>query len=367
MKQLFLLLCAATWTCAWAQVLTQQEYSLLQNELQAQVWLTRNRNEWRQGDRLNKVQVGYVCPGDSGANCVWRLGEITKQSTEFRQSVASNGDTVAVFEPDRIVHYVVHGDTLWDKGAQQRRAYRICQEERPVLRYPFAYGDSIGGTFLAKGKDEGIDLTVSGFGYTVGDGMGILIDGTDTLRHILRLHLVDDYTEDYGGQVQLHYLRDRYQWYKAGYRYPVQESIRLSLLDDEDKPQPVDSMTYLYLPDMQTELAEDAVNDSIRQLFTLLDARSGTQGGIKAMSDIKATLSPDGRTLTIDYTLTEGASDLSFIACDVMGNVLGRAHIANAEVGDHQKTLTLSRKPIGNAVMLHIESGEEKQTEKVYQ
>ncbi|MBP5347044.1 MAG: hypothetical protein J6Y99_12605, partial [Bacteroidales bacterium] len=288
-------------------------------------------------------------------------------SEERRESVASNGDTIAVFLPDRIVHYVVHGDTLWDKGEQQRRTYRICQEERPVLRYPFAYGDSLGGTFLAKGVDEGIDLTVSGFGYTVADGTGILVDGTDTLRHVLRLHLMDDYTEDYGGQAQLHYRRDKYQWYMTGWRYPVQESVHRSMVEGDTAVTALDSVTYLYLPDMQLELAEDVVNDSIRQLFTLLDAQDGKEGGISALTAIAATLSPDGRSLTIDYTVAEEVCDLTFIASDVIGNVLGSKRIDNVEAGDHQETLTLSRKPVGNAVLLHIESGEEKQTEKVYQ
>ncbi len=349
MKRLLFLLSAATGTCAWAQVLTLPA------------------NGWRQGDRLTKVQVEYVCPDDGGSGQAWRLGQETKKSEEHRESVASNGDTVAVFLPDRIVHYVLHGDTLWDKGEQQRRTYRICQEERPVLRYPFQYGDSIGGTFLAKGVDEGIDLTVSGFGYTMADGTGILADGTDTLRHILRLHLMDDYTEDYGGQAQLHYRRDKYQWYMTGWRYPVQESIHWSMVEGDTAVTALDSVTYLYLPDMQMELAEDMVNDSIRKQVALWDAQNGKEGGISALADIAATLSPDGRTLTIDYTLTEGATALSFIASDVIGNVLGSKRIDNVEAGDHQETLTLSRKPIGNAVLLHIESGEEKQTEKVYQ
>ena len=349
MKQFLFWLCAATGTCSRAQVLTLPS------------------NGWRQGDRLTKVQVEYVQPGDLGQGCVWKLGEITKKSEERRESVASNGDTIAVFLPDRIVHYVVHGDTLWDKGEQQRRTYRICQEERPVLRYPFAYGDSLGGTFLAKGVDEGIDLTVSGFGYTVADGTGILVDGTDTLRHVLRLHLMDDYTEDYGGQAQLHYRRDKYQWYMTGWRYPVQESVHRSMVEGDTAVTALDSVTYLYLPDMQLELAEDVVNDSIRQLFTLLDAQDGKEGGISALTAIAATLSPDGRSLTIDYTVAEEVCDLTFIASDVIGNVLGSKRIDNVEAGDHQETLTLSRKPVGNAVLLHIESGEEKQTEKVYQ
>ena len=349
MKRLLFLLCAATGSCALAQVLTLPA------------------NGWRQGDRLTRVQVEYVCPDDGGSRQVWQLGQVTKKSEERRELVASNGDTVAVFLPDRIVHYVVHGDTLWDKGEQQRRTYRICQEERPLLRYPFNYDDSIGGTFLAKGVDEGIELTVNGFGYTKADGTGILVDGADTLRHILRLHLMDDYTEDYGGQAQLHYRRDKYQWYMTGWRYPVQESVHWSMVEGDTAVTAIDSVTYLYLPDIQMELVEDAVNDSIRQIVSLLDAQSRAQDGIKALTEIAATLSPDGRTLTIDYSVTEGTNDLSFVACDVMGNILGSKRIDNAEAGDHQETLTLSRKPIGNAVLLNIESGEEKQTEKVYQ
>ena len=49
MKRLLFLLCAATVTCAWAQVLTLPA------------------NGWRQGDRLTRVQVEYVCPDDGGS------------------------------------------------------------------------------------------------------------------------------------------------------------------------------------------------------------------------------------------------------------------------------------------------------------
>ena len=349
MKFLFLL-CAATCTGAWAQVP-----------------LTRLGNELRQGDRLSKVQVAYVGPGMTGLESVWPLGEINKQSQDFVQSIASNGDTIAVFEPDRIVHYLVHGDTLWYKGEHQRRAYRICQDERPMLRYPFSYGDSIGGAFLAKGFDEGIALTVQGAGYTVADGAGILTDGTDTLRHILRLHLHDDYTEDYGGQVQLHYLRDRYQWYMAGFRYPVQESMHWSMAEGDSAVTPIDSVTYLYLPAPQMELAEDLPNDSVRQIISLGDAQSGNkQGRITAMKELHSSLSSDGMTLTLDYTLTDGASTLSFIACDVMGNILGCATIDNPTEGNYRESISLSRKPIGNALMLRIECDGECMNEKIF-
>ena len=329
--------------------------------------ITRSGNEWRNGDALCKVQVAYVSPGEKGQDAVWQLGEINRHSEEFMQGVASNGDTIAVFEPTRIVHFVVHGDTLWDKGEQQRRTYRIYSNERPVLRYPFAYGDSIGGTFTARGIDEGIDLMVTGSGYSVADGTGLLTDGIDTLRHILRLHLEDCYTEDYGGQTQLHYVRQHYMWNCAGYRYPVQESFHWSI-QEGDQLHPVDSVTYLYLPVQQTELAEDIVNDSIRQSVTMADAirQAQQRGGIAALSSANASLSPDGMSLSLSFSTTE-ACPLSFIACDIVGNTLGQAHNEDLPAGDHTETISLSRRPVGNALMLNIVSGNESQSMKVYQ
>lgn len=349
MKSLFIL-CAAMCTGACAQVP-----------------LTRLSNEPRQGDRLCKVQVAYLDPGMTGLESVWTLGVINKQSQNFLQSIASNVDTIAVFEPDRIVHYLVHGDTLWYKGEQQRRAYRICQEERPMLRYPFSYGDSIGGVFFARGTDEGIAITVQGTGYTVADGTGILTDGIDTLWHILRLHFHDDYLEDYGGQVQLHLIRDHYQWYMAGIRYPVQETMQWSLVDEDSTIVPVDSVTYLYLPAQQNDLAEDAVNDSIRQTLLWADTQSTViTTGISGMTGVSAVLSSDGRTLTVNYSLTEGKTSLSFMASDVVGNTLGHTTRINLTEGEYTETITLSRRPVGNALMLHIESGNENQSLKVF-
>ena len=349
MKSIFVL-CAVTCTSALAQVP-----------------LTRLGNEMRNGDRLHEVRVAYVEPGQTGRVSVWQLGAINKQSKDYLQSIASNGDTIAVFEPDRIVHYLVHGDTLWYKGEQQRRTYRICQEERPVLRYPFSYGDSIGGALFAKGIDEGIDLTVTGTGYTVADGTGILTDGVDTLRHILRLHLHDDYTEDYGGQTQIRFVREWYQWYCAGYRYPVQESLHWSI-EDNGKLQPVDSVTYLYLPEQQIDLAEDAVNDSVRESVLLADAQlqAKQHDGISALSSVNASLSPDGMSLSLSFSTTETCT-LSFLASDIVGNTVGHASYTDLPAGEHHETITLSRRPVGNALMLNIVSGNDNQSMKVYQ
>lgn len=84
--------------------------------------LTLPSNALRHGDVLCKIQMPYVAPGDAGEGEVWHLGTVSDDYPDFMQEINSNGDTIAVYEAERIQHYVVKGDTLLDKGEQSRRA-----------------------------------------------------------------------------------------------------------------------------------------------------------------------------------------------------------------------------------------------------
>lgn len=332
----------------------------------AQVPICRTLNEMRQGDVLCKVEVDYVDPGSCGREEVWRMGRITKQSREFLQQIASNGDTIAIFEPDRILHHVVYGDTLFCKGEQQRRAYRIYTQERPLMSYPFQFGDSIAGEYLGHGVDEEIHLSVQGWGYSVADGMGLLTDGEDSLMHITRIHMFDDYSEDYGEQTSIHTLRDHYLWYCAGYRYPVMESIHRSVIQGDTLSIPMDSVSYMYLPVLQSNLCEDALNDSLRAEIALSDAIHKTEANESGpLSSIYASLSSDGMHLNISYSISE-LRNITFWACDILGNIIGYSRHDNQAAGDWQECLELSRKPVGNALMLNVQCGEQMKSMKVY-
>ncbi len=338
--------------------------------LSAQISIDSTANAPRGGDELCKLKISFVAPEDGGKDQVWRLGEANKKSRQVRQRITASGDTIAVFEAGRIRHFLMHGNTLTDKGEQSRRAYMLYDELRPMLRYPFAFGDSISGQFSGIGREENVDAERTGFGYTVADGTGILTDGLDTLRNVTRLHFRDDFTDTYFGAdtTRFRTVIDRYAWFCAGFRYPVQESLRWFEADG-DSLIPTDSTTYLYLPEMQlADLADDAVNDSIRTLLANAAAArtSAASGQISTLRDLQAGISADGSRLDLHFTVTEPC-DLSFIACDVMGNVLGSAHYANCAPGERQESIALSHRPVGNVVMLRIESGEERMSLKVNQ
>ena len=156
--------------------------------LSAQVPIDSAANAPRSGDELCKLKISFVDEGDAGRNQVWRLGEANRKSRQVRQRISASGDTIAVFEAGRIRHFLMHSDTLMDKGWQSRRAYMLYDELRPTLRYPFAFGDSISGQFSGIGREENVDAARTGFGYTVADGTGILTDGLDTLHNVTRIH-----------------------------------------------------------------------------------------------------------------------------------------------------------------------------------
>ena len=195
--------------------------------------------------------------------------------------------------------------------------------------------------------------------------MGILTDGEDTLRHVLRLHLHDYFEDDYGNETTEHWSRDCFRWYCMGYRYPVMETVITYRHDGAEKEQ-TNSSTYLYLPVMQMELDEDVPNE---ELLARLEADGssgqGRQGGGGSLASVDASLSSDGQSLTINYSLCS-TSDITFYACDIMGNVLGTSHYEGHEAGDWQECLTLSRRPIGGVLMLSIRCGDEIQSMKVY-
>lgn len=332
----------------------------------AQVSLTAPTSGLRHGDFLCRVEIPYESEGERGEASAWTLPAIPDDSPDHLQTVRSNGDTIVIYEQGRMLHYLVRGDTLYNKGEQSRRAYRILSQERPELVYPFQYGDSISGSYEGDCRYEGNHYTSCGQGYTVADGMGLLTDGEDTLHHVLRLHLHDYFEDDYGNETTERWSRDCFRWYCMGYRYPVMETI-ITYRHDGAEQEQSSSSTYLYLPVMQMELDEDVPNE---ELLARLEADGsngqGGQDGGGSLASVDASLSSDGQSLTISYSLSS-ASDITFYACDIMGNVLGTSHYENREAGEWQDCLVLSRRPIGGALMLGIRCGEQWLSMKVCQ
>lgn len=339
--------------------------AIICQSIHSQSVISRIHNTMRSGDILSKAKVDYINPGNAGRNSIWFLGKVNDDSDDFYQSIVAKGDTIAILEKGGILHYFMRNDTLTYKGEQHSRSFYLYNKERPIIKFPFAYGDSISGDYYGHGRCENLDLSIQGWGYTVADGIGILTDGEDSLKNITRLHMFDDYVEEYDYQTRIHFQRNYYIWYCLGYRYPVMESFLLSILEEDDEVL-VDSATFLYLPVLQQNLKQDDDNDSILcQLSMTEQLKKAESSSINCLSELEANFSTDGRKLIINYTLSQN-TDIQIMACDILGSNLGSYSVLGKEQGTWQECITLNRRPIGNVLMLYVKCGKEVMTIKVY-
>jgi len=327
--------------------------SLLQITLGfAQVNITSSLNSMRKGDVLCKIEADNKEPGESGDDCIWVLGQTGKDSKDYIQTILIQGDSVAICEEEDILHFSQRGDTLFRVAEQSRRSYRLYEKERAVLGYPFSYGDSIADDYTGIGRNEMVDYTFSGRGYSVADGRGIIVDGTDTLYNITRIHLHDRITETYSDTLTCDMATDHYMWYCAGYRYPVMETIYNRCIMDEEVVYS-DEKSFVYLPIQQMQLPADDENDLVLAALTEKDRQHDGNADASDL-EIKASLSAAGDEINISYSI-DTESDISFIASDITGNILGTVHYENVSSGESVAAMRLMRRPVGNTIMLNVQ------------
>ena len=156
-------------------------------------------------------------------------------------------------------------------GFQTRDMYSVQDRALPELKYPFTYGDSIAGTYSRKTTYyDMISIEGKGYCYTVCDGWGILTDGNETLKDVLRVHhhntIISEYDNVDGDEVMpvvSEVTEDKYLWYCFGCRYPVMDT-RIIKCKENGKVVSDTTFTSLYMPELQaTELAYDDENNQL--------------------------------------------------------------------------------------------------------
>lgn len=343
----------------------------------AQTSITSRYNGYRDGDQLYRVVADEASLGDRGGNCVWELPSAQKDDRYFKQTIFLRNDSLTIVEGDLMLHYIATDKDLSLRGFQTRDMYSVQDRLVPELKYPFAYGDSIAGTFSRKTvcygtfSDEG-----EGYCYTVCDGRGILTDGNETLKDVLRVHHhntniseYDDEDEDTVVHIVSEVTEDKYLWYYAGCRYPVMDTrvIKCKLNGET-----VSDTTYtsLYMPDVQlSELAYDDANSQLiaqREAYEQSPDPDGNDNDREIPFPIKmsASLKPGNREIRLDYQVSEDIT-ATFYACDLAGRVLGSIVHSSLSQGEHHETMVLNNRPINSIVMLTMLAGDRKQVIKV--
>lgn len=341
-----------------------------------QVSITNQCNGYRDGDKIYRVVTESVSPGNRGENSVWKIPPIQKENDFVIQTVFRNNDSITIAEGDFLLHYISTENELSMCGFQKRGMYGVHNKLLPELKFPFAYGDSISGTYSRKTTYYDM-FSIEGEGtcYTVCDGMGILTDGQEILKDVLRVHHHNTIVSKYGNQdgddsgpSVVEVTEDKYLWYCPGCRYPVMDT-RILRSKSNGKIVSDSTFTSLYLPDLQSsDLAYDednspkiAKNGKIELQETQNDDGRGSLFPIK----MSAELQLNNGNVRLNYQVSTELKDCAFYAYDLAGRLLGSVVHKSLGEGEYSETLLLTSHPIGEIVMLSMVVGDDRQVVKV--
>lgn len=309
-----------------------------------------------------------------GDNLCWYVDCSGRGDRLKRRITFTGNDTLEVEQSMSRHYYVLKGDTIAERG-HENRSIRMMYD-RPVTLYAGhpSYGDSISGTYSGKGVYYSRSAVgVRGNYYTVADGRGSIVtddrrlDGVVRLRHHREgYQLLDDdaaavdsfMTADLSGRLPdgvVRYTHDTYLWFMPGACFPVAEAVRMVTREGDGRQYVVRSEDLINFPGDYDCQSDEGVR-------ALAAARPGHENGDSGanplpsvtLSDVEATLSPDGRSVTVDYTATgDGMAGavLTFGAFDVTGRQLGRLTSCHEGAGRHTAVIQLTSLPAGQLLL----------------
>ena len=341
----------------------------------AQTSIKSEYNGFRDGDILYRIVVNDAPLGNRGKNCVWELPPAKKDDNVFKQAIYLKNDSLTIVEGNLMLHYISTDKEVSMRGFQTRDMYSVQDRALLELKYPFTYGDSIACTYSRKTTYYDM-FTIEGEGscYTVCDGWGVLTDGNETLKDVLRVHhhstIISEYDNVDGDEVEpvvSEVTEDKYLWYCSGCRYPVMDT-RIIKCKENGKAVSDTTFTSLYMPELQaTELAYDDANSQLiaqKGAFENSSNQEGCDEETPFPITMSATLQPGHSDIQLNYSVTED-TDVTFFACDLVGRLLGKVTHISLTKGDYHETMVLERYPLNGIVLLTMIAGDKKKVVKV--
>ena len=235
--------------------------------------LTADSNRLEAGEAFVKMLVEYQEPGRAGTKCRWDFRGMQILSEELPVEYfipdSSHMDILCGREGRNRYYYRQGSDSLWCVGHENATFYIDYARPELLLRYPFAYGDSLTSRFEGAGRyGQRIPLFVGGTTTVTADAEGELRLPGETFGNALRVHTARRYVricED-----SLSVSVDTYAWYVPQNRYPVFES-ETSTLHGTQADTILSAVSFYYPPDyLSGESDRSADDESIEEELSLI-------------------------------------------------------------------------------------------------
>lgn len=233
--------------------------------------ISKEYNQPRHGDIIYIQKTNSAHIGDSGPDIIWNFSYAESQgnSTIAYQVIDS---TIIKITDKGIEHFSLKGDSLLlFKQENQNKELRHLSPSL-VNHYPIHYSDILNTTYAGEGKYcDRFFIREKGTIHVEADGYGSLVlPSADTLRNTTRICTItttaiqmhkDSCKKD--SDFNKHVVTEHYQWYSAGYRYPVFETIIQTSYNMMD---PIASFQESYWLDLDSvSVLRDSVNEEIKR------------------------------------------------------------------------------------------------------
>ncbi|MGE0636624.1 MAG: T9SS type A sorting domain-containing protein [Bacteroidia bacterium] len=210
------------------------------NPAEAQPTITASSFTPQPGENFLVHLFPYQAAGIGGAGLTWDFSGITATGTANMNHVDPASTPSSASFPDATVSISQGGAYSYFEGTSSAWYYNGVvasgnlipySNAEKLMEFPFTYNDSYTDNFGAT-YTAGVTITRAGTVNVSADAYGTLILPYGTINNVIRVKVIENYTDSYTVTVPvtLNYAATNYYWYKADTHYPV---LSISSLDQD--------------------------------------------------------------------------------------------------------------------------------------
>lgn len=257
------------------------------NKVSVQHILTKEYNAPRATDIIQKQRVEYKNPGQAGKNILWNFSKLKTIDKTYTLTYTQYKDSIIGTEHNTMYYYGLRGDSLLLFGYENPTTITKNIQPELLIKFPINYNDSTKSYFYSKGKYcNKVKLSTMGTIQTKSDAYGMmLLPNGDTLKNVMRIRTIKrmvegseimslSKTKTVNSTIPIDSINYRlandsvlleietFRWYEKGYRYPVFETVKSSVLKNSKEKQ-FFHIAFFYPPQEHFYLNEDPKNLAI--------------------------------------------------------------------------------------------------------
>lgn len=339
--------------------------------------LTKEVNNYSDGDISEKKEVQYISPGNSGKDIIWDYSDLSVIDDDYHEDFTCIEDSVICREsPFSVYKYKTIDNSVFCLGYNTRNLQIHYLLPELCITYPFEYLDSISSYFYGEGKySHKLPTKVFGKATHTADATGrLILPDNNTLNNVIRIHdrkiIAQDmssfpntsYKDSCSAWLQdsiichlsndsIKWQVDSYKWYAPNLKFPIIETMQTYILYN-NKPIRHYRSSYYSAPQLQPTITEDLRNEKIRKRTednkTAEQANKSESGRNGTNKDLKYNyyFTDGGNSLVVKVGLNT-ENTLRIQLSTLQGVVLERTPLIKENNGAYCITFDMQKAPMG--------------------